>query len=93
MGFFRTLIRPDHEEAQLRNQSIIANAAKMYEKEARIFLDMFTFPTNEDQISKVWLGGAVQKFTKEVADFFVAQKQMEKALESYDAHITDAFVK
>lgn len=31
MGFFKTLIRPDHEEAQLRNQSVIANAANLLE--------------------------------------------------------------
>ncbi len=29
MGFFKTLIRPDQEEAQLRDQAVIANAANL----------------------------------------------------------------
>ena len=31
MGFLKTLIRPDHEEAPLRDQAVIANAANLLE--------------------------------------------------------------
>ena len=71
----------------------IAKAAGMDNKGAKALLDMFSFPSNADQASKAWLGGTVQTFTKQVADFFVKQKQMDKALGSYDGNITDKFVK
>ena len=71
----------------------IAKAAGMDEKGAKALLDMFSFPSKADQASDAWLGGTVQKFTKQVADFFVAQKQMDKALGSYESNITAKFVK
>ena len=71
----------------------IAKAAGMDGPAAKKLLDMFSFPSKADQASGAWLGGTVQKFTKQVADFFVAQKQMDKALDSYDANITAKFVK
>ena len=71
----------------------IAKAAGMDKAGAEKLLSMFSFPSKADQASDAWLGGTVQKFSKSVADFFVAQKQMDKALDSYDAAITDKFVK
>ncbi|MEM8744277.1 MAG: ABC transporter substrate-binding protein [Pseudomonadota bacterium] len=71
----------------------IAKAAGMDKKAADDLLKMFSFPSKKDQASDAWLGGTVQKFTKEVADFFVEQKQMDKALPSYDANINAKFVK
>lgn len=71
----------------------IARAAGMDEAATKNLLSMFSFPSKADQASQAWLGGTVQKFTKQVADFFVQQKQMDKALDSYDASITDKFVK
>jgi len=70
----------------------ISKAAGMDEAATQNMLDMFSFPSKADQASDAWLGGTVQKFTKEVADFFVQQKQLEQALDSYDAAITDKFV-
>ena len=72
---------------------MIAKAAGMDESNAKDLLAMFKFPSKKEQASKVWLGGTVQKFTKEVADFFVQQKQMDKALNSYDNVISSRFVK
>ena len=71
----------------------IAKAAGMDKAGAEKLLTMFSFPSKADQASAAWLGGTVQKFTKSVADFFVAQKQLDKALDSYDGAITDKFVK
>jgi taurine transport system substrate-binding protein len=71
----------------------IAKAAGMDKGATENMLGMFAFPSKTDQASDAWLGGTVQTFTKEVADFFVSQKQMDKALPSYDAVITDKFVK
>ena len=71
----------------------IAQAAGMDHDAAKKLIDMFSFPSNADQASAAWLGGTVQKFTKNVADFFVQQKQLDQSLASYDHVITDQYVK
>ena len=71
----------------------IARAAGMDLPAAEKLIAATVFPSRAEQVSPAWLGGAVQTFVKGVADFFVAQKQMDKALDSYDAAITDAFLK
>lgn len=71
----------------------IARASGMKIEDAKRIVDMFAFPTKEQQASPAWLGGSVQKFTKEVADFFVSRKQIDKALPSYDHAITTQFLK
>ena len=43
-------------------------------------LKKFGFPNRSEQLSSDWMLGGVQTFTKEVADFFVAEKQMPRAL-------------
>ena len=53
---------------------------------------MFSFPSAADQMSEAWMGGTVQAFTKEVADFFVEQGQLDSALESYDFAIDASFL-
>ena len=42
-------------------------------------LNKFTFLTRGEQLTKEWMLGGVQEFTKEVADFFVKQKQLRRA--------------
>ena len=71
----------------------IARAAGMDLPAAEKLIATSYFPSKAEQASPAWLGGAVQTFVKDVADFFVAQKQMDRALDSYDAAITDEFVK
>ncbi len=71
----------------------IARAAGLDLPSAERLIAKTVFPSKAEQASPAWLGGAVQKFVKDVADFFVEQKQMDKALDSYDAAITDRFVK
>ena len=55
---------------------VIAEAAGMTLKESNIVLSLFHFPMRDAQLSERWMGGAVQSFTKEVADFFVKQGQI-----------------
>ena len=43
-------------------------------------LNKFTFLTKSEQLSNDWMLGGIQDFTKEVADFFVKEKQLSKAL-------------
>ena len=71
----------------------IAKAAGMDKSGAEQLLKMFSFPSKADQASKQWMGGTVQQFTKQVADFFVQQKQMDKALGSYDGVVSAQFLK
>ena len=54
---------------------------------------MFSFPSKADQASKAWMGGTVQDFMKQVADFFVQQKQLENALASYGGTVDASFLK
>lgn len=70
----------------------IANAAGMEEAAAENLLGMFAFPSSADQASDAWLGGAVQSFTKEVADFFVDQGQLDTALDDYSGTIDASFL-
>ncbi len=71
----------------------IARAAGMDETGAEELISTSRFPSKAEQASPAWLGGTVQTFSKDVADFFVDRKQLDKALDSYDAAITAEFVK
>lgn len=80
-------LEDEPEEAQ----PIIAAAAGMNLKDSNIVLSLFEFPTREAQLSASWMHGTVQAFTKEVADFFVAQGQIDQALEDYGPTIDPSF--
>lgn len=71
---------------------IIAGAAGMDEPETSELLAMFSFPSNQEQASEAWLGGTVQTFMKEVADFFVAQGQLDRAAEDYSSVVDASFL-
>ncbi|QBX99900.1 taurine ABC transporter substrate-binding protein [Rhodophyticola sp. CCM32] len=70
----------------------IAGAAGMDLAATENMLGMFSFPSSADQASEAWLGGTVQTFMKEVADFFVEQGQLDVSLEDYGATVNAAFV-
>ena len=70
----------------------IARAAGMDEPATAELLGMFSFPTNAEQASDAWLGGTVQTFMKEVADFFVAQGQLDRAAEDYSSAVNAGFL-
>ena len=73
-------------------EDTIAKAAGMDLEATQNMLDMFSFPSAADQKSDAWMGGTVQAFTKQVADFFVAQGQLDRSLDSYDFAIDASFL-
>ena len=62
---------------------IIAKAAGLSLKESNILLSKFQFYTRDAQLTGTWMRGGVQAYSKEVADFFVDQGAMPKALDDY----------
>ena len=73
-------------------EETISKAAGMDLEATRTMLGMFSFPSAGDQKSEAWMGGTVQAFTKEVADFFVQQGQLDRSLDSYDFAIDASFL-
>jgi taurine transport system substrate-binding protein len=74
-------------------EQVIAKASGLSVDDSNQVLALFDFPLKDQQISEQWMGGTVQKFTKEVADFFVQHKQIPKALDDYSATIDTSFYK
>lgn len=72
---------------------VVAKAAGMDEDATKTTMANFNFPTIEQQVSEKWLGGGTQKYLKEVADFFVEQGAIPKALESYDSAVDAGYLK
>ena len=70
---------------------IIAKAAELDLKASDIVLSLFDFYTRDDQLTERWMGGGIQTFLKEVADFFEQQGQIEKALDDYSATVDASF--
>ena len=70
---------------------VIAEAAGMELKESNIVLYLFEFPRRNAQLSERWMGGTVQTFTKEVADFYVKQGRLAAALGDYGPTIDASF--
>jgi taurine transport system substrate-binding protein len=71
----------------------IARVADMDRSSAVLALERFEFPSALEQKSDPWLGGDVVDYSKELADFFVAEGQLQRALESYDRFITTRFLR
>lgn len=70
----------------------IAQAAGMSEEDAEAILALMVFPTAEEQLSAMWMDGEISRFTKEVADFFVEQGEVESALDDYSGMIDPTFL-
>ncbi|MEM8857123.1 MAG: ABC transporter substrate-binding protein [Chloroflexota bacterium] len=70
----------------------IAEAAGMDDEGTRSNLATFSFPTADEQLSAAWMGGTVQTFVKEVADFFVEQGELEAAQDDYGQFIDTSFL-
>lgn len=75
-----------------RYEETISKAAGMDLAATRNMLGMFSFPSAADQKSAAWMGGTVQAFTKEVADFFVRQGQLDRSLDSYGFAVDASFL-
>ncbi|TVQ53402.1 MAG: taurine ABC transporter substrate-binding protein [Rhodobacteraceae bacterium] len=55
-------------------------------------LNGFGFPDMETQLSDAWMGGGLQAFLKEVADFFAEHGNVESPLDSYDGVVNATFM-
>ena len=72
---------------------LLSEASGMERPAAIDMLGKFSFPTIEEQLSDAWMGETVPSFTKEVADFFVEQGEMSKALDSYEPRIDASYLR
>jgi len=72
-------------------KSIIAKTAGLSLKESNIVLSLFDFYTRNDQLTERWLGGGVQTFVKEVADFFEQQGEIDRSLDDYRPSVDPSF--
>ena len=70
----------------------IAKAAGMDQQAAGDSLAGFSFPTRQEQLSDAWMGGDLQVFLKEVADFFNKQGTIPTARDSYDSAVNASFM-
>ncbi len=75
------------EEAKAEMLPVIAQDAGMDEAAAGTFMETFTFPTVEEQLSERWLGGNAQSFMKGVAQVFVEAGSIDSALADYSASV------
>lgn len=84
-----------YKENPAKYMPTIAEAAGMEKDAAEEMIAKFSFPTIEEQLSDKWMGngGTIAPFTKEVADFFVAQGEMNSSLDSYDRLVTDKYLR
>ena len=55
-------------------------------------LDRFGFPSMADQMGPDWLGGGLQAFLKNVADFFAANGNLPAALDSYEGVVNISYM-
>ncbi len=70
----------------------ISKAAGMDMEATVATLEGFGFPDIETQLSADWLGGGLQTFLKDVADFFHAQGTLDTALDSYDGVVNASYL-
>jgi taurine transport system substrate-binding protein len=79
----------DERDAML---PVISEAAGMDMEATVATIDGFGFPLIEEQLGDEWLGGGLQEFIKNVADFFVAQGTIESALDSYEGVVNASYM-
>ncbi len=74
-------------------RAAIARAARMGVDGSNRVLSALRVPSADEQKTDAWLGARVPAYSKEVADFFVAQGRLIKALDNYDSFITTRFLR
>ena len=74
-------------------QASIARAAGLNPETTERVLQKLEFPPAEEQKSPAWMNGLVATYTRDLADFFVKQGQLDKSLDSYDRYITTRFLR
>ncbi|AXQ95722.1 ABC transporter substrate-binding protein [Cereibacter azotoformans] len=71
---------------------VIAKDSGLDEQAAKDNLATFTLLPIDEKLGPDWLGGGVQTYLKEVADFFVSTGNIPQALPSYDAVVKPEFL-
>ena len=84
------------------NAAYTANAARMvasiaapldmFEGTVAASMQGFEFPSITAKLGNDWLGGDVQSHLKQLADFFVGQGTMDKALDNYVGSVDASFL-
>lgn len=74
-------------------QPAIAQSAGLNLQTAERVLRKLDFPPAAEQKSSAWMNGLVAAYTRDLADFFVEQGQLDKSLDSYDRYITTRFLR
>ena len=93
---FMDIVEASNKQWRQNPQSMlkaIARATDLDLASTRQALAGFNFPTAMEQKSDAWLGGDVVDYSKELADFFVAEGVLPRALESYERFITTRFLR
>lgn len=60
--------------------------------DARAMVGLFEFPTRVEQLSEAWMGGTVEEFVNEVANFYVKEGSLPEALADYGPTIDDSYM-
>ena len=71
----------------------IAKQAGQSLEDAQSMVGLFEFPTRDEQLSEAWMGGTVEAFVNEVANFYVNEGSLPKALDDYGPTIDDSFMR
>ena len=74
-------------------RAAIARAAQLGQAASDRALEDFRFPTAEQQKTDEWLGRRIAEYSKQLADFFVAHNQLERALDSYEPFFSTGFLR
>ena len=72
---------------------IIAEQAGQSLEDAKSMVGLFEFPTRDEQLSEAWMGGTVEEFVNEVANFYVREGSLPNALDDYGPTIDDSFMR
>ena len=71
----------------------LAKQAGQSLEDARSMVGLFEFPTRDEQLSEAWMGGTVEEFVNEVANFYVKEGSLPNALDDYGPTIDDSFMR
>lgn len=74
-------------------RAAIARAARMEIEGSNRALSNFRFPGADEQKTDAWMGARVPAYSKEIADFLVAEGRLIKALGNYDSFVTTRFLR
>ena len=75
------------------NAMAIAKAVSGQEDQVGGVLALYDYPTLEEQVSGMWLGGGVAAALKATSEFLMEQGKIDKVLASYDGASNAAFAK